>query len=208
MNYLIVLFKNKEKKKIIKKFITYDKCHQFFKKKMDLSNEVFFSRQTENGLRCEFELGLIKVGKEKNDLYLRDELGRNIKIEIEDDYTILKINPYNIEETFVDYQTKEKIDSHKFIKKYLKGANLKVISKLNNKLIVQNDDDIKLFTFKTISDCNRFVDTLEKKLERKDCMIVKDMSTAHRKYLYEYLESKGFSRGYLLRHLTSHPEKK
>ena len=39
MNYLIVLFKNKERKKIINKFMTFDNAKAFYDKKMLLSNK-------------------------------------------------------------------------------------------------------------------------------------------------------------------------
>ncbi len=88
---------------------------------------------------------------------------------------------------------------------------LKLISKLNNKVIVQNDEKVNLFTFKTDDDSSRFIDTLYdhfKEIKKFDCMIVKDTSTAQRKYLYDILMKEGFTRTYLFRQITTHQVKK
>jgi len=42
-NYVVVLFKNKKKKKIIKKFITFSRAKQFYDKLIEESNEVLFA---------------------------------------------------------------------------------------------------------------------------------------------------------------------
>ena len=42
MNYLIVLFKNKERKKIINKFVTFDRAKSFYDKKILISKDVEF----------------------------------------------------------------------------------------------------------------------------------------------------------------------
>lgn len=209
MNYLVVLFKDKEKKKIINKFKTYGKANDYFSNKLKQSDGILFPKQTQNGLDCDFELALVEIGEGKKDnVYVKDELGRNVKVEIEEGFNILKVSKYNIEEEFLDFQTKNKIDINQFIKKYLNKSGFKLISKLNNKIILQNEDKTYLFTFKTILDADRFIDTLESKLDIKDLMLVKDYTTVHRKYLYNLLSEMGFSKKYLQRLSTSHPSKK
>jgi len=59
MKYLIVLFKNKERKKIIKKFKTLSRAKEFFKSKVKDSNYIF-DKRIENGKDCIFELGLLE----------------------------------------------------------------------------------------------------------------------------------------------------
>lgn len=209
MNYIVVLFKDKEKKKIINKFKTYKKGNDFYSKKLKLSEEVLFPKQTENGVDCEYEIALITFGNNNNNyVYKKDELGRNTKIEIDSGFIVLKISNYNIEEEFWDYTTKKKITTTQFIKKYLNKSGFKLLSKLNNKIVLQNDDKVNLFTFKTTLDSDRFIDTLQYKLDLKDVMYVKDYTTIHRKYLYNILEGEGFSKTYLQRLSTSHPLKK
>jgi hypothetical protein len=211
--YLIVLFKNKVKKKIIKKFKTIKKAKDYYKSLMIESDEVLFNKEYDNGSESYYELALL--GPKTNDtssLYIKDKIGRQIKVEVEDrDNVITKINPYNIDEYFLDYDTNKKINTSTFIKKYLDLIGLKLVSKLNNKIIVQNDDSFKLFTFKNDDDSSRFIDTLSSyfiNIKRMDCMFVKDYDTSQRKYLYNILVEKGFSKSYLFRHSTTHPTRK
>jgi hypothetical protein len=209
MNYLVVLFKDKEKKKIINKFKTHERALKFYNNMLEESSKVIFSKMTENGSECIFELGLIEITDRKKEfVYKKDEFGRNVKVEIEDGFNILKMNPYFFEEEFLDYKTKKKIITNDFIKKYLQKSGFKLLSKLNNKVVLQNDDETNLFTFKTIQDSDRFLNMLQEKLQRNDCMYVKDYTTIHRKYLYSILVDKGFSIDYLQRLSTSHPSKK
>jgi len=211
--YQIIIFKNKVKKKIINKFKTHKRAFEYYKNLMNESDEVIFSKVMENGLVCEFELCLVeRVSGTLLPLFMKDDYGRQIKVNLDDtDFTITQVNKYRIEEEFVDYSTNEKINTKQFIKKYLGTTGLKLISKLNNKIIVQNDDDYNLFTFKTIDESERFIDVLTEKFnneKRKDCLMVKDNSTAQRKYLYDILIKKGFPKSYLQRHSTTHPVRK
>lgn len=208
-NFLIVLFKDKVKKKIINKFITAKKAKNYYGNLLSKSNEVIFDKQYENGYKCSFEIGLLEKTKNSETKYYKDDLGRQIKIELEDDdYSIIKVEKFKKEELIVDYKTKKKITTQDLIKKYLSGSGVKMISKINNKIIVQNDDVYNLFTLKNDYDCDRFMDCLSNYFISKkiiDCILVKDVSTAQRKYLYNILVENGFDRKYLFRHSTTHP---
>jgi hypothetical protein len=213
MNYFVVLFKNKQKKKIINKFKTYDKAKGVYDKLIKESEEVFFEKKTENGQECEFELALmVKNSENYEKIYIKDNLGRAIKVQTDDtDLTIKFISEYKIEESFIDYKTKEKIDFSKFKRKYLNGVGVKLISKLNNKIIVQQDENINLFTFKSENDCEKFLDELTLKFQKEkriDCLIVKDSSSAQKKYLYNILTNCGFPINYLQRYSTTHLSRK
>jgi hypothetical protein len=213
MDFLVVLFKNKEKKKIINKFKTEKRAISFFKKKIEESKSVIFNKETENGNPCSYELCLLKrKSKSTSPIYIKDEIGRQIKVELDsDDYEIYKVEKYRIEELFLDYDKNKKISSQEFIKKYLNKSGIKMISKLNNKIVLQNEDKIKLFTFKTCDDSERFIDSLVTKFNsegKKDCIFVKDYSTIHRKYLYKILTDGGFPIDYLQRYSTTFPSKK
>jgi len=210
-NFQIVLFKNKIKKKIINKFKTLKKTVAQFNKIVEESNDVIFPVKYENGILSTYELAILEKRKSSDEkLFIKDEFGRQIKVDLDDnDFTINKIVFYDIEEEFLDYQTKKRINSKEFIQKYLKVTGIKMISKLNNKVIVQIDEDYKLFTFKNDSDANRFLDDLGhhlRKINKNDCILVKDYSTIHRKYLYDILVKQGFPRSYLQRHSTTHPK--
>ena len=210
MNYLIVLFKNKVKKKIINKFKTSKRANDYYKSLLDVSDRVIFDKKYENGFDSSYELAILeKTSGTFLPVFLKDELGRNVKINLDDeDYIISKINKYQTEELILDCQFNRKINSSEFIKKYLIGDGLKLISKLNNKIVVQNDDVFNLFTLKNEDDSSRFIDSISQHfLEQKkmDCIFVKDYSTTQRKYLYDLLTEKGFSKQYLQRYSTTHP---
>lgn len=212
MNYQIVLFKNKTKKKIINKFKTHKRANNFFELLINESDSVIFDKKYENGVECSYELALIeKTSGTFLPIFLKDEFGRKVKVSLDDEnFTILKIMKYKMEESFLDYSKNEKITLDKLLKTYLKQDGLKLISKLNNKIIIQNDSKFNLLTFKNDDDSIRFIDNLSSHFineKRYDCMFVKDYTTSQRKYLYDLLVENGFSKKYLIRHSTTHPIK-
>lgn len=212
MNYLIVLFKNKVKKKIIKKFKTSNRANSFYESLLEKSDNVIFNKQYENGFSFNYEIAILeKVSGTFLPVFLKDELGRNIKVDLQDDdYSIKKITTYYTEELILDTFLNKKINSNEFIKLYLDPSGFKLVSKLNNKIVVQNDDKFNLFTLKNDYDSSRFIDTLSElfiEQKRFDCMFVKDYSNAQRKYLYNLLIENGFSKSYLQRQTTTHPLK-
>ena len=165
MNYQIVLFKNKIKKKIINKFKTHKRANEFYESLLSESDNVLFEKEYENGSLCSYELALLeKTSGTFLPIFLKDELGRRVKVNLEDDdYTISSISKYKTEELILDTTTNKKINSMEFIKLYLDPTGFKLVSKLHNKIIVQNDDTFNLITLKNDSDASRFIDTLSEK---------------------------------------------
>ena len=212
-NFQIVLFKNKIKKKIINKFQTYKKAMEVYKNLLKESDSVIFEKQFENGVACNYELAILeKTSGTMLPIFIKDEFGRQSKVSLEDEkYTITKVNNYRIPDLIQDYSTNEKISVEQLIKKYLPKNEMRMVSSLNNKIIIQKDDDYKLFTLKTIDDSSRLIDSLFQYFlseKRNDTIFVKDHSTIQRKYLYKILEEKGFPKSYLFRHSTTHVSKK
>jgi len=212
-NYLVVLFKNKSKKRIIKKFITYKKAETFFRKLIKESDNVIFNKEVENGFPCKFELGLVELSnKQLIPIYITDEMGRNIKVKLENDgMTLKEIVIYKEEEKIFDIQKNKKITTQELIKNYIKGDGVKMISTLNNKIIIQIDDEVSLFSLKSEVESGRFLDCLMGyffKIKRKDCIFVKDFSSAQRKYLFEILKNKGIDKKILYRKFTTYPRPK
>jgi hypothetical protein len=210
-NYLVVLFKNKKKKKIIKKFITLSRAKNYFDGLIEKSNEVIFEVLVENGKECKFELGLISLStNQSSPVYMTDEFGRSIKVKLEENgMSILNLKPYRDEDLIYDVKNKKKITTQEFIKRYLKGDGLKMVSVLNNKVILQRDEKIDLFSLKNESECTRFVECLSShffKIKRGDCLFIQDCSSPQRKYLYELLESNGFDKKVLYRKFTTYPK--
>jgi hypothetical protein len=207
MKYLVVLFKNKQKKKIIKKFKTYERVKAFFDKKVSETIDVY-DKRIENGEVVSFELGILEKNSTNFEiLYKKDELGRNVKVDLDDpDYKIIEIRDYKVEELIYDIGNNEKITFSKFIKKYIPKSGIKLLSKINNKVVVQEDEKLNIFSLKSDSDCYRFLVYLQNYLidnNRTDCIVVFDVSTPQKKYLYHLLESKGISKSALYRKSTT-----
>lgn len=212
-NYLIVLFKNKKKTRIINKFVSHDRAKQFYKNLIIKSNEIIFDIKVENGKEVNYELGLIDLSNQsKFPIYKKDEFGRNLKVQISDDgYSLLEIVDFKKEEKIFDLQKKTKITLAHFFKTYLKGEELKVLSLINNKVVLQREEEIFLFTLKNETEAQRFIDTLSFKFmneHRTDCMFITDNSTPQRKFLLKMLADKGFDKKVLYRNQTTHPRTK
>lgn len=210
MKFFIVLFKNKERKKIINKFKTYERAIEFYNNKIK-NNNVIFNKGVENGKDCIFELGLLE--KESNDFnsyFIKDSLGRQIKAELNtNEYKILEMKDYKVEELIFDVGKNIKISFNEFLKKYLRSSGLKMVSKINNKIVVQEDETVNLFSFKNTLESERFLNSLNNFLidkSRSDVLIVFDTSKEQRKYLYDILEKKGISKSTLYRRFTTFPK--
>lgn len=208
-NYIIVLFKNKIKKKIINKFKTHKKAFEFYNSLINKSNETKFYKKYENGIESFYDLAILESHSGlKNPLFMKDDFGRQIKVVLDDsEYSITKIERYYPEEFILDYSKKTKLTLSDFIKFNLNDSGYKLVSKLNNKIVVQNEDNFKLFTLKNVEDADRFMDTLSSIFlsdKKSDVLLVKDYSTQQRKYLYDILVKKGYPKNYLLRHSTTH----
>lgn len=209
MNYQIVVFKNRTQKRIIKKFVTSKSASEFYESFLKENDEVSFEVMTENGKECKYEVALLeKKGDTLFPIFTKDEMGRNIKLEFDNsEYNIIKISSFKEPEKIKDYQTGNRISFSTFIKNYLPKDGIKMVSKLNNKIIVQNDDSTNLFVLKSESDCQRFMKVLVERfvsLKRGDCMFVEDTMKEQKKYLYSLLESKGFSKQFLYRKETTY----
>ena len=83
-----------------------------------------------------------------------------------------------------------------------------MISKLNNKMVVQDDDNYFLFSLKNESDCERCLTIIEGSVEKKNFIIVRDFTSPQRKYMYDLLVGKGFDIDFLYRTTTTHPREK
>jgi hypothetical protein len=212
-NYIVVLFKNKTKKRIIKKFITLKNAELFFRNLIKKNEEVIFEKKLENGQDCVFEVGIIELSnKQLFPVYLTDEIGRNVKVKLEDEnMTLLDIKPFKKDEKLFDLQTNKKITSSELVKKYIDKEGVKMISALNNKLIIQINEKFFLFSVKSQNESDRFLDCLSShffKIKRTDCIFVKDYSKAQRKYLLSILDSAGIDKKILYRRFTTYPRPK
>ena len=207
-NFTVILFKNNKKRKILKSFIRERVALEYYNKKLKESSEIGFSKEYENGLKCNYKIVLTTKTCDVEQLYYTDEIGRNISInpKISDNLYIKKIDMFNKEEKLYDVQENKKITFNKFVKKYLDKDKTIMLSKLNNKVVVQEDDNYSLFSLKTEDDCERFLRIVESKVEKKNFIIVRDFSSPQRKYLYDLLVEKGYDIDFLYRTSTTHPK--
>lgn len=210
MKYSIVLFKNKERKKIINKFKTFDRANNFYKDLLD-KNLVLFEKQTENGKECHYEIALVEKDSINFDsYYVKDNMGRQVKVDVDDSsHKILRLDNFKVEELIFDVTQNKRIKFSEFEKSYLKSKGLKLLSKINNKIVFQEDDQTNLFSFKSEVESERFLKSLSSyliELNRFDIIIVMDTSKDQKKYLYDLLEKKGFDKSVLYRRFTTYPK--
>lgn len=213
MNHLIVLFKNKKRKKIINRFKTLDRAEEFFSKKVSESDSVIFEKQVENALPCSFEIALLsKKDDNFQSLFVKDSLGRQVRVDLDDeDFKIIEVREYRIEEKIFDVYQNKKITTQEFLKKYINTPSIKLLSKLNNKVVLQNDDKVDLFTLKDPEECTRFLRSLSDyfiSTQRIDVIVVYESSKAQKKYLYDILEKTGIDKKVLYRTTTTFKERK
>lgn len=206
--FQIVLFKNKKKKKIIKSYSTKSNAQEKYNKLLK-ENVVPFEVFFENSEPCKYELAIVCEGLiNPYPLFKVDELGRNEEVFLKnnDSHHIIEISDYKVEELIYDWDLNRRIDFNFFLKTYINNKELKVISTLNNKIVVQKETDFKLFSLKNGEDCERFLQVLEDyhmKKNRSDSIFVRDTSTTHRKWMYDLLEKHGFERSKLYRQKTT-----
>jgi hypothetical protein len=210
--FQIILFKNNKKKKIFKSFKTKKNANSYFESKMKKSNRVKFKTLVENGIDVDMRLAIVSniSNNDYSQIYYTDELGRQIIVnpKIGENLYIQKISQYNEEELIYDIKENKKIDIDFFIKKYLSEKELYMLSKLNNKLIVQKNENIQLFSFKNENDVGRFVESLTNSMDKINFIYVSDISSAQKKYLYKLLEESGFDKQMLYRKSTTHPKQR
>lgn len=210
-NFLVVLFKNKSRQKIIKKFIGKDNCFKFYNKFISNQN-VYFPVEFENGKESKFEIAVLELNGKLSSTIHRDEFGRNIDHKVEGtDYMIVKIQNFKYEEMVYDIADKKKLTFLEVVNQFSKNKDLKSVFKINNKVVFQSDDIIKVYSCKTDFESKRFLDELQRYcLENKktDYLISYSEDIAHKKELYRILTNRGFDIKMLYRRSTTHPKDK
>jgi hypothetical protein len=211
--YNIIIFKNKKKKKILKEYETLVNAKSYYEKILAKSKEILFDIKFENGLNVSYELALVETDSfQKDPIYSTDEFGRNFKVVFEDKtLNVISVSQFKKEEKIFDIQDNKRITIDQFIKKYLKLKDVKIVSLINNKIIVQVNEKFNLFTLKSEEDSMRFINCVSKIFfteKRKDCMFVTDVSSPQKKYLLSLLESEGFDKKILYRQYTTFPRSK
>ncbi len=206
--YFIVLFCNKKRVKILyrcqKKNTVYEYWHEY---KTEKKPRFTKTQNRKRNVDAIYELALIFPNNRwATKTYVKDSLGRLVEAKYEDDkFRIKEIIPYWKEELIYDFQKKNRVRYHEILEQIISINEVGQIFTLNNKLFVQNDDNILLFGNKNIRDSKRLFELIREDVLKKNkgnFIFVKDVTTAQRKLLYQLLESKGFKRSELFRHYS------
>ena len=110
-----------------------------------------------------------------------------------------------MEELIYDHQTKKRISFNLFCEKYLETNNFIQLFTLNNKIIIQKDEEVSIFSLKNIDDTNRLITVIKSYMitnNKMNCLIVQDYDTIQRKQLYTLLTRKGYKKSFLYKHYT------
>jgi hypothetical protein len=204
----IIVFKNNKKKKKLKSFVRENLAIDYFNNLVKKSNDIIFTKKFESGYECKFDIAIITDKFIEDKIYYTDEYGRNkiIDSKIDDLNYIYKISQYNFEEDIFDVQQNKRITLPEFEKMYLNKDKIYMVSKLKNKFILQDDDNFKLFSLKNEDDADRLLNLfMEIKLGAK-LIVVKDVSSPQRKYLYEMLVGRGYNKKFLYTSYTTYPK--
>jgi hypothetical protein len=144
-------------------------------------------------------------------IYIRDIIGieniiKKVFIENNENFVIKRIENYKIEEKIYDWQLNKRITFNEFLNFYFGNNTMKSVSTLHNKLVIQEDEKFSLFSLKNIEDSNRLLNTLESYMinnEKNESILVRDVSTTQRKWIYDVLVKNGFNRKRLYRQTTT-----
>lgn len=206
--YFVVLFCNKKRIRILHKCMTkntiYDHWHEFVTQK----KPPFIKLQGGKRKReLNYELGLIfPNNKWAKPTYIRDELGRNVEVEMSDKrYRIKEIIPYWDEELIYDFDNKKRIHYDEMMDIILKVEDIGQIFTLNNKLFLQVENDVRLFGNKNVADANRLFEIVRDDLNKRkkgNFIFVRDITSHQRSQLYKMLEAKGYKKTELFRHYS------
>lgn len=207
------MFKNKKKKKIIKGYQSEKRAISKFKSLLKENTHTFEVRY-ENAEKSKYELALLSnQDYYQIPLFQEDEMGRNEEVFIssETDYIIKQIKPYKVEEKIYDWLTNERITFDMLIKQYCIRKEMKSISTLHNKLIIQINDKFFVFSLKNVDDSHRLLETIENYFRqngRDDAIFIKDTSIIQRKWIYDLLVRNGFNKQKLYRQTTTFSKRK
>jgi hypothetical protein len=162
--YKIILYNNGKRVKVIKKYNLYTNAIEKYSKILK-SNKVFFPKKTLwDGSETDYELVLIAPSKNKTKEFFRNEFGAMVKIKPKGDFSIKKVNKYEIEEVFRDKLNNKKMVFKDLIKNLIRKQKLTpVIYVLNNKLYIEyfEDENVELYVLKNCDDAYRLSETIK-----------------------------------------------
>ena len=204
--YHIILFNNKKKKKVL---FSSNMRKTVNKKYSELTKKTkpIFPLLLLNDVECDFKLAIITKSEGTEDgAVVKDDMGRWVTTTINhDNFSFVKLSSYQVTGTVYDHKSKKKITVEDMLEGYLPKRDFCQLFSLNNKIVIQKDDNISIFSLKTVKECNRLMNCLSTHFNKNsimNCLLVKDTSTVQRKQLYKLLTEKGFKKPFLYKHYT------
>jgi hypothetical protein len=213
--YFIVLFIDQKENRTIHSSLKKDKIIELWRNIKKEKKPPFIKHTlSHRSLEMKFELLLIfrkdNNKKQKNNdlikdhIIVKDNIGRNKVLTLDKDNFIVKeIIPYWVEETIWDFNNKKKIKYNQLISIIKPINELTQIYTLNNKIIIHNDNMVKLFGLRNIPDTIRLFNLIKNdlvKIGKGNFFFIRDVNTTQRVKLYEILENLGYNRNRLIRH--------
>ena len=155
-----------------------------------------------------YEIGFFVKNNIDKFFFKKDEYGRQIKMELLiNDYVLTKIDNLKKEELIYDLQKKKRIQFKTLIYEYLKKDGLKIVSLINNKLIIQKENEFFFFSLKNELDSKRLIDCLSEyfiKNGRSDSIFVYDSSKLQKRYIYQMLKNNNIDLNSFYRRFTTY----
>lgn len=208
--YQIILFCNKERKKLIYKTVSIAAIRDlWYELKTEMEPRFTKEYGGKRNQKLEYELGLIypdnRWAKNKT-VTKRDEFGRLIDVGVDmKGYRLKEMIPYWMEEKIYDHDNKKHIRYHELLEILEQVKEIAQVFTLNTKLFLQIEDSVRMFGNKNLSDSDRLFELLREDLlksKKGNFIFVKDITTQQRKSLYNLLEKKGYKRTDLFRHYS------
>jgi hypothetical protein len=206
-NYRVVLFCNLKQSSVLHWYRSYKGAKTKYRQLIEKVKPPFCVRGR-NRRKTSYYIGIIST--EKNDQskrtpFTKDELGRNVTMDVPAGQTLMLVQPYWVEEKIYDNQTKKHIYLEELMVILDNIRGMKMVYKLNCHIFVENEGKIIFFSLKNKFDSDRLMDILIQYRVSEfgtDCMFSKDVGSYHRRYLYDHLIKAGYSRSKLYRHYS------
>ena len=206
--YYIILFCNKKRRKVLHKSAKRSTIMNHWQERKTQKQPSY--TKTNSGkkrTKMNFELALVfPKTRWSTKTYSKDELGRNVEIKMDDEKQRIKyLIPYWEEELIYDYDAKKRIHYHQMMRYINVIQDVAQIFTLNNKLIVQVEDNIRMYGNKNIDDTERLFEIIKGDLLKRNkgnFIFIKDVTTHQRSLLYDFLEKRGYKRSVLFRHYS------
>jgi len=202
--YKIILYNGGKRVKVIKKYLFYKNALNKYKELIS-NNKVYFSKEyySHKG-KTDYELVLIGPKTNKSKEFIPNNFGGKLRIKAGGDFSIRRVEKYQIEETFLDKIEKEKINFKILVKKMVKNKGLtNVVYLLNNKVCFSffEKNDLDLYVLKNRYDSRRLFFKIHEFVSSNDLsnfIFFDKPLMSNKKELYDILENTyGISRDYM-----------